>query len=53
MIYILFATLLYKTNAVSFNQTFRDKLDCETALHNLRMQMNANQINGFCQEAKK
>jgi hypothetical protein len=53
MIYILFATVIYSKNVVSFTHTFNDKLDCETTLHNLKMEMNASEIRGFCQGAKK
>ena len=56
MIYILFATVLYNGNVASFTHDFKNKLDCETALHNMKMQLvstSKQTVNGFCQEAKK
>jgi len=53
MFYILFAVLHYKSNTVTFTHDFKDKLDCETALHNLKIQMNTDKVSGFCQEVKK
>jgi hypothetical protein len=53
MIYILFAVLHYNNNAVTFTYNFKNKLDCETALHNLKIQMDTSKVSGFCQEVRK
>lgn len=53
MFYILFAVLHYNNNAITFSHDFKDKLDCETALHNLKIQMDTGKVSGFCQEVKK
>lgn len=50
MVYILFVTLNYYQNAVTFTHEYTKKLDCETALHNFKLEMGTNKVYGFCQE---
>lgn len=48
MVFILFVVI---NGNVNFQKDFNKKIDCETALHNFKL--NFNTVQGFCQQASK
>jgi hypothetical protein len=51
MVYILFAAVFYSSTATNFKHEFKKQVDCETALHNFKL--NFTKVEGFCQQASK
>ena len=52
MVYILFVVIFNGSGAVSLKHEFKTKIDCETALHNFRMEVESG-VKGFCQNIKQ